>query len=102
MLIADKEGKLQVVDKIRTKRKTIKELVGKMEAYATNNLDYDGKCFITHSDSLEDAQAVAALVEEKFPKLNGKVQIFDIGTVIGSHTGPGTVTLAFWGKEREA
>ena len=44
---------------------------------------------------------VARLVEERFPKLNGKVKINYIGTTIGSHTGPGTVALFFWGKKRE-
>ncbi|MBQ4509707.1 MAG: DegV family protein, partial [Clostridia bacterium] len=32
--------------------------------------------------------------------LNGKVEISNIGTTIGSHTGPGTVALFFFGKER--
>ena len=49
---------------------------------------------------MEDAKAVAQLVGEAFPKLDGKVQINNIGTVIGSHTGPGTVALYFWGDER--
>ena len=49
-----------------------------------------------------DARAVADLVEERFPRLNGKVEINNIGTTIGSHTGPGTVALFFWGKERTA
>ena len=65
-----------------------------------NGLDYDGKCYISCSACEEDAQAVAGLIEEKFPKLNGKVKIMSIGTTIGSHTGPGTVALFFWGKER--
>ena len=43
---------------------------------------------------------MAALVEQNFPKLNGKVLINDIGTTIGSHTGPGTVALFFVGSER--
>ena len=47
-----------------------------------------------------DALAVAALVEERFPALNGKVEIYPIGTTIGSHTGPGTVALFFWGINR--
>ena len=42
----------------------------------------------------------ADLVEERFPKLNGKVIINNIGTTIGAHTGPGTVALFFWGSER--
>ena len=48
-----------------------------------------------------DAKQVAALVEERFPNIKGgKVEVFDIGTVIGSHTGSGTVALFFFGKER--
>lgn len=71
-----------------------------MEELAEDGYDYSQKCYISNSACLEDAQAVAALVEEKFPKLNGKVEINSIGTTIGSHTGPGTVALFFWGKER--
>ena len=71
-----------------------------MVEHAENGTDYSGKCFISQSYCLEDAEAVAKLVEEKFPKLNGKPEIFYIGTTIGSHTGPGTVALFFWGDER--
>ena len=94
------EGKLIPRFKIRTKKKVIRTIVEKMEEYAENRLDYSGKCFISHSACYEDARAVADLVEEKFPNLNGKVLINSIGTTIGSHTGPGTVALFFWGDER--
>ncbi len=43
---------------------------------------------------------VADLIEERFPHLDGKVMITSIGTTIGAHTGPGTVAVFFWGKER--
>lgn len=87
--------------KIRGKRRVIREIVKQMELYAQDGFDYSEKCFLSHSACYEDAAAVAQLVEEKFPKLKGKVEIFDIGTTIGSHTGPGTVALFFWGTERE-
>lgn len=102
LLNVNNEGKLIVREKIRTKRKVIKQIVAKMEENARDGLDYDGKCYISQSACYEDARAVADLIESKFPKLNGKVTIYNIGTVIGSHTGPGTVALFFWGKEREA
>jgi fatty acid-binding protein DegV len=41
------------------------------------------------------------MIEERFPKLAEQVQIYPIGATIGSHTGPGTVALFFWGDERE-
>jgi len=100
LLNMDNLGRLIPRDKIRTKKKVIKEIVSRMEEHAENGHDYDGKCFISMSACLEDAQAVASMVEERFPKLNGKVLINNIGTTIGSHTGPGTVALFFWGDER--
>lgn len=100
LLNMDNLGRLIPREKIRTKKKVIKTIVDRMEECAADGLDYSGKCFISQSACAEDAEAVAALVEERFPKLNGKVVINYIGTTIGSHTGPGTVALFFWGKER--
>jgi fatty acid-binding protein DegV len=86
--------------KIRGKKHVIQEIVNKMLEHAQDGTNYSGKCFISNSDCYEDARAVADLVEASFQKLNGKVQINSIGTVIGSHTGPGTVALFFWGDKR--
>ena len=44
---------------------------------------------------------MADLVEARFPRLTGRVEINSIGTTIGSHTGPGTVALFFFGDERK-
>lgn len=100
LLNMDNLGRLIPREKIRTKKKVIKEIVDRMETCADDGLDYSGKCFISQSACVEDAKAVAALIEGRFPKLNGKVEINYVGTTIGSHTGPGTVALFFWGKER--
>ena len=100
LLDMDAPGRLIPRFKIRGKKKVIQEIVKKMEECAENGLDYDGKVYMCHSACYEDAKAVADLVEARFPKMNGKVLINDIGTTIGSHTGPGTVALFFWGKER--
>ena len=101
LLNVDVNGHLTARSKVRTKKKVIQEIVKRMEACADKGLDYDGKCYISMSACLEDAQAVAGLIEERFQKLNGKVQIYNIGTTIGSHTGPGTVALFFWGEARK-
>ncbi len=100
LLNVNDEGKLIPRHKIRSKKKVIQAIVDKMVENAEDGLDYSGKCYISQSACYEDAREVANLVEEKFPKLNGKVLINNIGTTIGSHTGPGTVALFFWGKER--
>lgn len=100
LLNVDHEGHLIVRKKVMGKKKVIHEIVARMVETAEGRTEYGGKCYISHSACYADARAVADLVEAKFPKLSGKVEIYDIGTTIGSHTGPGTVALFFWGDER--
>lgn len=100
LLNMDNTGHLIPRYKIRSKKKVIRAIVDKMEECAKDGIQYSGKCYISQSACLEDAKEVAALVEKRFPSLNGNVEINHIGTTIGSHTGPGTVALFFWGEER--
>lgn len=101
LLNMDNTGHLIPRYKIRTKKKVIRAIVGQMEKFAEDGTNYSGKCYISQSACYEDAKEVAELVEQRFSKLNGKVEINHIGTTIGSHTGPGTVALFFWGTERD-
>ena len=100
LLNVNDEGKLIPREKIVGKKKVINAIVQKMIENAKDGKDYNDYCYISHSAVFEDAKAVKDKVEEAFPNLKGKVEIFDIGTTIGSHTGPGTVALFFVGKER--
>ncbi len=101
LLNMDANGKLIPRSKIRGKAKVITAIVERMLENADGGKDYNGKCFICHSACIEDANMVSDLIIENFKNLNGKPQIYSIGTTIGSHTGPGTVAVFFWGKERE-
>ena len=96
----DNMGRLIPRYKIRTKRKVIYTIVDKMEESIEEGTAYSGKCYISQSACYADARLVADLIEERFPNLNGKVVINSVGTTIGAHTGPGTVAVFFWGKER--
>lgn len=100
LLNMDDLGHLIPREKIRGKKRVIKEIVDRMAEHAEGGENYSGKCYISNSACMEDARAVADLVEARFPKLNGKVEIYSVGTTIGSHTGPGTVALFFWGDQR--
>lgn len=100
LLNVDHLGRLIPRYKIRTKRKVIHAIVDKMEECIEEGRDYNGKCYISQSACYADARFVADLIEERFPHLDGKVMITSIGTTIGAHTGPGTVAVFFWGKER--
>lgn len=100
LLNMDNLGRLIPRQKVRTKKKVMVECVKRMEEHARDGYDYSGKCYMCQSACYDDARKVADMIEAKFPKLDGKVEINHIGTTIGSHTGPGTISIFFWGDER--
>ncbi len=100
VLNVDILGRLIPRFKIRGKQNSLKELINQMEEHAEDGKQYAGKCFISHSNCIDYARFVADEIEKRFPNLNGPVQISNIGTTIGSHCGPGTVALFFWGDKR--
>ena len=100
LLNIDHEGHLVPRKKIRGKKAVIKAIVDAMENSAHQGTDYNGRVYLCHSACYEDAKEVADLVKAKFPNIQGEPLINNIGTTIGSHTGPGTVALFFWGNER--
>ena len=54
--------------------------------------------FISHGDCLEDAKYVSAQVKSLYGIKTELIE--NIGPVIGSHSGPGTVALFFVGQSR--
>lgn len=96
----DDTGSIKAYSKVRGKKKAVETTVDTMEQCARGGRDYDDKCFVCHSQCPEDARMVIDAIEERFPKLKGKVRLCDIGTIIGSHAGPGTVAVFFYGSER--
>lgn len=100
LLHMDENGKLIPLEKAHGTKKVEKRIVEKMVENANGGLDYNGKVFISMSHCMDLAMPVKNMVDEKFKNMNGKVVIHSIGTTIGSHTGPGTVALFFWGKSR--
>ena len=100
LLNVNPEGRLVVISKVRTKKKVLTALVDKMELHATGGLKYNGRCYISHSDCLPEAESVREQVLSRFKGIKD-VPIYDIGTTIGCHTGTGTVALYFLGDVRE-
>lgn len=97
LMTVSNAGKLEVYEKIRTKKKSMKRLLEKMSESISP--DYDGLVYICNSACLDDAQTMANMIKEQFKNVK-EVSIFNIGTVIGSHTGPGTVAVFFYGDKR--
>ncbi len=101
ILKLDDKGRIIAYDKVRGKRNAINYILNKMTAHADGGNDYSGKIFISHSNTIEDAKDAKKAIEERFTKMNGEVQIYNIGTIIASHTGPGTVAIFFFGDDRD-
>ena len=94
------DGSLKAMQKVRTKKKVMEALANKVVENTEDGAEYAGKCYIGHSACEEDAKALVALIEGKVPALKDQIVLGDIGTVIGSHTGPGAMVVCFYGKER--
>ncbi len=92
----DDNGKLQVIGKERGRKKSLNKIVD-MAVEQSKGWDND-IIMITHGDCIEDAEYVAKLVREKMGIDN--ILINNIGTVIGSHTGPGVVAVFCMGNKR--
>lgn len=92
----DENGKLQVIGKERGRKKSLNKIVD-MAVEQIKGWDND-IAMITHGDCQEDAEYVAKLVRERLGIEN--ILINNIGTVIGSHTGPGVVAVFVMGNKR--
>ena len=97
----DDKGRIIAYDKVRGKKNAIRETLRTMEAHVQNGVNYAGKCFVCHSNCLTEAEETKAAVQARFPHIAGDVRICDIGTIIASHCGPGTVAVFFMGDERQ-
>lgn len=96
----DDGGKIIAYDKVRGKKKAIERTVQVMAEHAQGGDQYSGKCWICHSNCLAEAEQTKAAVQEHFPNIQGEIRICDIGTIIASHCGPGTVAVFFFGDTR--
>lgn len=96
VLHVDENGHLIAIGKAIGRKKSISELVDHM--CELNTLQPGDPIFISHGDCIGDVTYLTSLLRERF----GGREIFvnEIGSVIGAHSGAGTVALFFLGKHR--
>ena len=97
----DDKGRIIAYDKVRGKKNAIRETLRTMEAHVQDGVNYAGKCFVCHSNCPVEAEETKAAVQARFPHISGEIRVCDIGTIIASHCGPGTVAVFFMGDERQ-
>ena len=97
VLHVDDEGHLILMSKSRGRLASIEALAAKMKETANADVA-DQMIFISHGDCKEEAEKLRDIVQ----RTTGahRFLIHDIGTVIGSHSGPGTLALFFMGSHR--
>lgn len=96
VLHVDDEGHLISMSKARGRRAAIAALAQKY-----GELLADPACneaFISHGDCLQDAELLKTILERDYGA--NVTLITPVGTVIGAHSGPGTLALFFIGKQR--
>lgn len=94
VLHVDDDGHLINIAKARGRRASLCALFDKMKATYTGEYK---EVFISHGDSLEDAQFLASLIRDEF---GIEAVIGYVGPVIGAHSGPGTIALFYIGSQR--
>lgn len=94
VLHVDNDGHLISREKVRGRKAAIASLAAKPGQLGGK----DGTFFICHADCLADAENLAAQLKEKY----GAEDIFigNLGAVIGSHAGPGTLAVFFLGEQK--
>ena len=98
ILHVDNEGHLIPLSKVRGRKKSLIALVDSMEKQIGAWRDKNDIVFISHGDSLEDAQFVAELIKKRLGIENFLIN--HIGPTIGAHSGPGTIALFYMGNYR--
>ena len=94
VLHVDNEGHLIKIYQVHGRKKSIRRMA---EMLGETILE-DTPVFISHGDCLEDAEMLAKILDEEYGK---KVELITfVGSVIGAHSGPGTLALFFRGKQR--
>jgi len=92
----DDEGKLVPVSKVKGRKKSIKTL---FEMLQENIVSPEEQVIaISHGDCLQDAEYLKEMIKKEYKVKD--VIINEVGPVIGSHSGPGTLALFFMGSKR--
>ncbi len=98
ILHVDDEGHLIALSKVRGRKKSLQALVDSMEKQMGAYKNQNDIVFISHGDSLADAQYVADLVKQRFGIESFLINY--VGPTIGAHSGPGTIALFYMGDYR--
>lgn len=96
ILWASEEGKIESLQKVRTRNKSLSTLVHFVETHITE--PENQVVGIAHCDALEEANMVAEEIRKRCPVKDILIRYYDLCT--GTHVGPGTIAIFFLGDDR--
>jgi DegV family protein with EDD domain len=98
VMFVDDEGRLTPSDKVFGRKKSLNALA---QRCADTIVDPQNQTiYISHGDCIDDVDYLIARLKEHFPVVDPVINYVDL--VIGTHSGPGTVALFYYGEERAA
>ncbi len=96
MLRVNPNGAIEPIEKVKGRKKALRALLSKVENNIINAQDQT--LIVMHGDCLEDANRLAEMVRIRIPVKD--VEIWPVGPVVGTHSGPDVIAVAFMGKQR--
>ncbi len=93
-------GCIIAYSKVRGEHKAISETAKTVLQHIQDGKDYRGKLFINHSNCPELAEQLRQALIPDLGEIAGHAPIYEIGSIIASHCGPGTVAVFFFGDDR--
>ena len=99
ILEVDGAGKLKTLKKVRGTAKAYDALISYMYENISDK-NYNEKCFVCHSNRINEAKNLCKKLENTFPNLLNEIEIFSVGPTNACHTGEGTFAICFVGKQR--
>ena len=89
ILYLSQEGKIEALEKVRTKKKAVNRLIDLAIEKADGKKAYVG---IMQANAMDGAQAIKSELEKRMNL--AEIEIFEISPVVGTHAGPGTLGIA--------
>lgn len=95
MLHLSREGKVEPVEKIRTRQKALKRIA---EKFAEDVYEDGMRVYLLHANAYDAIDAVKADLAEKIPALKD-IPAYPLTPVVGAHAGHGALAIGWIGKK---
>lgn len=94
VLYVTADGRLDVMDKVRTRRKALDRVVELFKEDRAKHAGQPVHLGVVFSDNLDDARQFQERLRDEFPGMDPELS--ELGPVIGTHVGPGVLAIIYY------